>query len=145
MGKKKKKAEEALKEKRVETTKELSCVLTPEEYAERADAMADKAHELGALEGQKKSVADDYKGRISSAEAEMYRLSNIVKNKSEFRDVKCVEVYDYKEGEYRLERLDTCEVVSRRPLRNDEKHEQLTLVDNAADKAPESEPEPVDA
>lgn len=109
--------------------RKLQCKLTLDEFEARADALAKTHDEAATLEAQRKATADDYKSRIAGVDAEASRLSSIVRNKSEPRDIECDEVWDWECDEYRVIRNDTFEVITCRKLRPEEKVEQMRLIE----------------
>jgi hypothetical protein len=113
-------------EKRIYTTN-LKCELSAKEVREAADDLARNLDDLESIEADKKDVVEQFKAKTAAAEAEVIRLKNLVRNKYEFRDVKCEEVKNHKKSKCTVTRLDTKEVITDRPLRDDEKQRKMEL------------------
>ncbi len=123
---KKKEEKQPNQEKRIYTTS-LKCALSVEEVRDAADDLARNLDDLQSIEADKKDVVEQFKAKTAAAEAEVMRLKNLVRNKYEFRDTKCEEVADFREGTLVITRLDTKEAITSRNLRDDEKQRKLAL------------------
>jgi len=113
------KAEDAVKT--THETRNLKCKLTKEELEVAADTLARKLDEADAAEDEKKSVAEEYKSRVTALEAEAKVQRHLVRNKYTFRNVDCQLVLNFTTGTAVCNRLDTGETVEARPLNHEEK------------------------
>lgn len=103
--------------------------------------MAGLAREIGRLnrerqqmEGQAKIANDQWKDRIRGIEARVADLATKADDGTELRDVECVEVFDYRRGEVRVQRCDTGESLETRPMTPTER--QPTLPNTADNVVP---------
>lgn len=110
-------------------TKYLQCKLTPEEWSQASEEMADCHKRLCELEDQRTSVNADLKAQSKTVQGRMAHLSNLVREKSEFRDVKCTKVWDWDQKSVEVVRDDTDEIVEMREMTQDEL--QMPLPDTA--------------
>jgi hypothetical protein len=97
-------------------TKHLKCELTVDEYQDRTQQAAQAWVEKSRLEEQLKSVKDDFKGKISTYEAQHAALQSEILNRCTYRDVDCERVFDYAKKVVYLIRLDTKQEVERRAI-----------------------------
>jgi hypothetical protein len=73
------------------TKRLLRVVLTRDELLAAGKSQADKLIELGALENDRKRIADDFKAKMSALEAESANLANQISSGYVFRQVSCTE------------------------------------------------------
>ncbi len=99
----------------------LTCLLTAKERLARGADMGRAIHDWESTNEEKKTVTKDLGDRIKEHEANMKRLSRIVRTGKEEREVE-VEWRPFAESEtMRLIRLDTGEEVQSRPMTREEK------------------------
>lgn len=102
-------------------TRTLTCLLTPAEVEARGKELARATFDWEAAEEEKKSVVKDLGDKIKEHEANMKRLSRVVRSGKEEREVE-IEWRPYPESEtMRLFRMDTGEEISSRPMTREEK------------------------
>lgn len=112
----------------------LRVKLTREEVEDRADRAANLIEERDALEEEMKAYQKAKKAEIEKLEAEHRQLSNEVRTKATYRDVDCERIYDWDETKVTEIRLDTGEVMKKRPMT--ERELQMGLFDDSDKKPP---------
>lgn len=115
-------------EKRVYTDT-LKIELTEKEIRQAADDLAQALDEMEKNEADRKSIAESFKSKITAGEAKVIELKNLVRNKYDFRDIKCEEVRNFSKGTLTVKRLDTKKIVVSRKLTGSEKQMGLELED----------------
>ena len=103
---------------------DLTCKLNPTELAEEAQKLTDLLVEIDTLEGKKKAVASDLKGKIDALKARVKELTGVV-NHGEVREVECQWDFDWESDMKALIRLDTDEEVKVVPITEEDR--QLML------------------
>lgn len=103
--------------------RELKCVLTDDEHALRADAMARCELDIEVLEQQRKGL----NGQMAELRTERARLAKVIDDREETRAVDCVWHEDIKTNSYRLVRQDTGEEVDVRPMQASDYQGALAL------------------
>lgn len=93
--------------------KELRCKLTTEEVTERARQFGIKHKEHKELEETVKQKKREMGVTLTNSEKEMVRLADAVRDREELRPVECYD--EVIRGEYLIKRVDTDEIVDRRP------------------------------
>jgi hypothetical protein len=106
-------------------TRDLRVTLKAEEIAERADRAAQILADRDSKEEELKAHAKHAKSVIESLEAEMRRLSNEVRTKATYQEVRCERRFLYDTGKVIEVRLDTGEVLSERDMNDSEKQRDL--------------------
>lgn len=76
-------------------------------------------------------VKADFKSRLERCEAEQNRLSVLLNNGYELRDVECEVISDFKSGQISVVRLDTGEEVEVRPMTEEERQRDLPISSGA--------------
>jgi hypothetical protein len=109
--------------------KPLPVPLTQAELLDFGQRLAKQDSEIRGHEAHADAVKKDLKSKEQALDSERSRLSNIVRNKAEVRDVRVSIWRDYQARELREVREDTGEVVFTRPLRGDEFQTELLDVD----------------
>ena len=110
-----------------ELTRNLKCVLTPDEVRTygmelaRANANKDEAEE------RKKEVDAQLKADIESHSTRALNLARKINNGYEYRDVKCFVEFDYLKNTASVIRLDLNELVETRAMTDDEHQTSLSL------------------
>lgn len=101
--------------KRIE--RELPCILTEEELAETARALAINVAEYNTLEDEKKAVMLEYNERLKLLDTFQRRMAKIVEEGKEDRPVMCQVDYHAPESGYKqIIRQDTFEIVETLPM-----------------------------
>jgi hypothetical protein len=106
-------------------TKLLPVKLGNDELLIRGRELADACADLADIEGRKKTAAAAFKEEIEAADALIARLSRIVKDKAEYREVEVREVRNEERMTMDTIRLDTGEVVGSRALQGHERNLSL--------------------
>jgi len=106
-------------------TQLLPVKLENDELLIRGHELADACTELEDIEMRKKLVMSQFKDEIEEADANVSRLSRIVKDRAEYREVEVKEVRNEERMTMDTYRLDTLECVSYRALQGHERN--LTL------------------
>lgn len=101
-------------------TEDLPCKLSGEELAEEAQKLTDLLVEIESLEGKKKAVASDFKGKIDALKARVKELTGVVTH-GEVREVECQWDYDWENATKALIRLDTEEEVRVVPVTEEDR------------------------
>lgn len=105
----------------------LPVKLTNREVIERGQLAAQVLEKIDEIESSKKAHAQVCKERSEKLEAELRRLSFIVKREEEDRIVECVWKFDFMKNEKNLVRLDTAEVVETKPMTDEERQIALEI------------------
>jgi hypothetical protein len=100
--------------------KELRCVLTTPEVAERADRAAHMVAELFQIEEELASHNKRVKARIAEKKGEHSSLSEEVRTKATYRMVECHDIHNYTKQKVTSVRQDTGEVIDERKMTLDE-------------------------
>ena len=117
-------------------TRRLKCVLTEEEVREASDSLARNLDELETLDDELKKMKSDFKAQLEAKEAAIRVQKNLVRDKYEFRPVRCAMVLNYTQGTVVVTREDTDEMVVDRKMRAEEKQMDMGFDgddDNKAD------------
>jgi hypothetical protein len=120
-------------QRRTKTTKEqrsLRCLLTQEELLAAGEKLAELLDNLRRAESERESVSKQYKAREAELAAQIESQQLLVRNKSGYRMVDCVNVLDYTDAKCLVTRTDTGEIIVDRKLTEDEKQSTLEF-DNA--------------
>ena len=96
-----------------------------DEKQELAQGMARKVTEAEDLEDQKKAVTSEYTAKINAAQAEAQSKAKKLTSGYEMRNIECEEIFDYKQTEVRVIRLDIGEQVERRGMTNYELQQNM--------------------
>ena len=120
------KAEEGLhKRKEFPEHQTLKCDLNDAEVlsvAHMASGLKESIDEAIAL--QKSDVAN-YKDKLKALQGRFNELMERISTRQELRDVEVLIIYDYEEGLYIAARQDTGEEIARRPLRENERQQEI--------------------
>jgi hypothetical protein len=128
--KKETKTEPKASDIRIELTQEqLKCDLTLEELEKIADRSAHVTGEIENKRGAMKSAQSSMASEIKLLESNLSSLATKRRDKCEYRMVECQEVFDYRNNEVRVVRLDTSEKVRSRPMTGSEREMELRLAD----------------
>jgi len=107
--------------------KTLPVVLTNEELVDLGQELAEREEHLRESQQEKKDTAKAIDGQIKSHEAEILRLSRIIRARQENRDVGCEIRKDYKDGLVETVRTDTGEIVASREMTVEERQVAMEL------------------
>ena len=107
------------------TIKFLPVKLTEDELRDLGKNLADEMGRLVELETEAKQAANQYKSSMKQIAATTARLSGLVRQGYEQREVGCMEVINYKTNRLAATRTDTGIVVEDRPLRMDERQLEM--------------------
>lgn len=123
-----------LKKKKPKIEKEvytdtLKVELTDKEIRQAADDLAQVLDEMEVVEADSASIAKSFKAKITAGAAKVIQLKNLVRNKYDFRDIKCEKVKNFSKGTLTIKRLDTKRIIMRRKLTGAEKQMGLGLAD----------------
>lgn len=110
------------------TKQNLTYHFTADELIALGKELGESQIKLRQLDDDRKMVADEWKAKISSAEAHINSLSNKTSSGYEYRDIECTFTYnDPVPGDKTLRRNDTGELVRISPMDESEKQEELPL------------------
>lgn len=124
---------------------ELRVTLTSEEVAERADRAAHLVSTIDEREQSMKAQQAHAKAEIAKLQSEMKWISNEVRDKATYRDVKCERLFVFRTAEVIELRTDTGEEISRRAMYESEKQLELKLAEEQKKKAADAEKDEEDA
>ena len=108
-------------------TDDLRCDLNFKEVLAAAEEMARAIDDRSEHELAMQSIGKEFKAKIAACDALIEHKSNLVRNKYEFRAVRCEEVKDFKKGTLTVTRTDTMKVLRHRKLSGEEKQMMLPL------------------
>lgn len=103
----------------------LPCILTPEQLADRANRSAHLVEDRDHLDEELKAVNKTEKSKIAKVESEIRSLSNEVRTRTTYREVRCERRYNYTTGRICEVRIDTGEVISDREMNDAKKQRDL--------------------
>ena len=131
-----KKAEEKKKKVKKPTivkksTEMLKCILTDPELLSYGQRLADAQQEIVELQAELTSFKADNKSKTESAEGDVGRFSNVIRQKYEHRKVEVTVLKNYQAETVTKVRQDTLETVESRKMTKEEL-EQLPLDDQPA-------------
>lgn len=106
--------------KTVKDTKNLRCILSADEVAERADRMSHLLAEHDQKDAAQKAQAKHAKSQIEEIAAKIRHLGDEVRDKATYREVEIERTFDYEDKEVTERRLDTKDVIDRRPMTPEE-------------------------
>lgn len=101
-------------------TRSLPVKLTQDEYTARADELARQVGRFDEVESTRKAQQTDFKSQLETIEGAIKSLSRIVRDKTEYREIRVYESRNDTALTMDIIRDDTGEVVESRPLRKDE-------------------------
>jgi len=112
---------------------QLKCLLDDDEQRDLGKKLASEINRLDDAENEKKSITSYWKSEIDSAKALVLRISTILSNGYENRDVACIIKYhDPKDGEKTVYRKDTGELISTSEMSNVEHDDAMRLFQDEA-------------
>jgi hypothetical protein len=104
----------------------LRCDLSPDEVADRADMLAQVQHQYDTRKAEAALAAREAREALKALDAQRYALASAVRDRAEYRDVECQDQASPDHPhELLVVRLDTGEVVHRRPMTEDERQRRL--------------------
>lgn len=107
------------------TTEILQCRLTPDEHRDRGRQLAEALENVRVFEAAQKVAKEQAKEQGEQLEKEVARLREIVRTEEEPRSVPVRLMFDEGAGMVDKIRLDTGELVHRRPMTDAEKQRLL--------------------
>lgn len=113
-------------------TEELECLLTSDEYANRANALAQVCQDVEGENIRQAQVKAGMKAELSRLEAERSRFTLIVARKAEPRAVRVMTYADDEKAEALVIREDTGEIIRRRALSLEERQPVLPFQPGSA-------------
>lgn len=111
--------------------RQLRCDLDQAEILAAGQDLATALDDRDSLQADKESVMRDFKAREAALDALITRTQLMVRNKWVMRSVACKCVLNYAKDKFTVIRLDTGEVLTERPLTEDEKQMSMEF-DEAA-------------
>lgn len=102
--------------KRVRIKRPLTCSLNDEEVCRAADMLSNILAERDAMELRKKSAMDNFRAELKTLERGIRKFANIVRTKTETRDVTVAITYDLKKRQATEVRTDTGEIIDCRVM-----------------------------
>lgn len=105
--------------------KTLPVPLTNEEQRLKGAELAGMQKRLEGIEAEKAAMSADFGGKIKTLKRDLGDLAVVVREKREFREVQCSEHKDHGTGTVYMTREDTGEIISSRPMRDDERQIDL--------------------
>lgn len=106
-------------------TRTLPVKLSEHELAQAAKEMGRLRRERHVMGAQMKQVQAQWKDRIAGLDARIADLAQQADEGVEDREVPCEEIFDYRLGEVRVQRLDTHETLEVRPMTAAERQPEL--------------------
>jgi hypothetical protein len=120
--------------------RDLPVALTPEQLEALSESLTDSLIQIQQLKEEAKDYAAEIKGKIAKHAAAIAKLTPIVHDRQEMKDVECEAVFDYVNNRVTVTRLDTEEVIEDRDLAETEKQMQMQL-ESGDEIGPTEEPE----
>lgn len=105
----------------------LSCQLTQEELEEKSEVLTGALMKIEELKEDLKLYSGGIKEKIKNHSATVAKLTKVVHDRFEQRDIDCEAEFDYKANRVTVMRLDTHEVFEDRDLAETEKQMQMQL------------------
>lgn len=115
-------------------TERLECVLTPDEWTEKAKLMAETRLAYERVEAEKKRVVDSFSGQLKHLNNTISETTQILHSGREWRQVECRKYPHFDRGEWEIVRLDTFETVRTEPMTNRDRQAEMPF------EAPQPEP-----
>ena len=112
---------------RHEITSSQKCQLTKDEILQQGEVMAGAQKEVTEAENELNSIKKQFQARIETATCQMNRAANLIRDKFEYRNVKCERIFNYDAGTVTEWRRDTNETIANREMTEDEKQTKLAL------------------
>jgi len=109
------------------STQYLRCEFTDAELKEKGAELARAVNEKDTAESELKNVSTQIKHRISVADGKIRLNSEHIRSGYEMRNVECRKVFYMERDLVEVTRNDTGDVVSQRPLTEEERQFQLNL------------------
>lgn len=113
------------KSKKVDITDILKCELTEEEQKQAAKTLARHLDELEQLEGEKKTITENLKSKITACETNVSLTKCLVRDAFEYRRVNCEKVLDFEKGKVIVTRKDTGETIEDRDMFTEERQQKM--------------------
>ena len=110
-------------------TKPLPCKLEEAEVTQYGRDMARAMNDKARIQAEADSIKQEYKSKIEEQSAIVEKLSGRVHSGIETRDVECQQIMNWTKGTVSVTRMDTREIIEKRPMREDEKQSEMKLGD----------------
>ncbi len=114
-------------------TRELTVALTREELEEVAQSMSHKLAERDIREAEIKERQKRDKSLLKDMETELRRFGNVIRDRSELREIACERRLDYNTGRVTDVRLDSGAILSERDMTELERQKPLGLPEDDLD------------
>lgn len=111
----------------------LPCPITPAAGDKKAREIVEVLTEVII----QKEKAKPFHDKVKELTLKVESLRHDIKNKTEDREVNCVEERDYKHRAVRVRRIDTRAVVEERPMTDEDRQEELGDLAKGAKRPPE--------
>jgi uncharacterized FlaG/YvyC family protein len=98
-----------------------------EELADKTEEIARKLEERERKEEAKKEITAQYKAEIDTLKNEISLLGTHLRNRYEFRQIRCEVQRDFEKGTVKVYRTDTGELVRERAMSVSERQTELDL------------------
>lgn len=118
--------------KEQECTKHLKYEFEPEELQALGQDLASKHNELDELEEALNAIKAEYKDKITRVESVISSLVRKVNAKHEYRDIDCVQAWDYDAAIYTVTRRDSMETIEERALTDEERQLELSTEEDSS-------------
>jgi len=106
---------------------QLRCALTAEELETHSRELTSSLLDIEKLKAEQKVIVGDIKDKIKMHMGTVAKLTSIVHDRAELREVEVETVIDYEANNVTVRRLDTDEVIEDRSLAEAEKQMQMQL------------------
>jgi hypothetical protein len=103
----------------------LECKLTEAELKESGKKLADAIQKKTEVEARVESFKTQAKGEIAEIDATIGKMSALVNNEKEFRNVECEITWDFKKGLKSFIRKDTGEIAKTEKISEEERQREL--------------------
>lgn len=103
----------------------LPCELMPSEVESKSAELAREVKRHGELELEKKTAVAEFSAQLKESDRRIGELAEEVRERREYREVMCAERVGFPANVVEIYRLDTGEVVRKRPLTEDERQTEM--------------------
>jgi hypothetical protein len=108
-----------------EFSQSMKVALTKDELIEQGEIVSEAQAEFTQAEMELNSMKAQFKGKMDAAECKGRVACGLIRDKFQYRPVKCRKVLDYDKGSMTLTRLDTGEMVEHRPMSEQERQMEI--------------------
>ena len=113
------------KEDREIVIREVTLALTANEVIDRAVELGSTLEQLTDLETKAKESSSGFRSQIKEMRAKIDKLGEVIRSKSETKEMDCYEIPDWKKGTMEVFRADTETRVHERAMTDDEKQMRI--------------------